>query len=260
MILQNNEQLNIYKQAGLLSIQILWQVSRLVKEGSSPMKIDDLAFELCKKNDVRPSFYGVESGNLIYNHSCCISVNEQILHAIPIKKPFEYGDLVKIDFGIAYQGFFTDHCFTFVAGGYKNQKDRLLVEVSHKATLASLPLAIAGRKTGDLGFAMRRTAKESGFEVVKDFVGHGIGNSLHDRPIISPYALQDTGDTLKKGMVLCLECQVTAGSGDYIVKPDGWTIVSADGEKAGMVEYMVVVEEDSPLILTPTQDWNPVVV
>lgn len=259
MIIKDSDQLETYKQAGLLSTQILEQLGLALKEGSTSQKVDNLAFELCKKNSVVPSFFGVESGNRVYQYASCISVNDQILHALPNSRPFEYGDIVKIDFGIVYKGFFTDHCYTFVVGGYKDAKDEALVAASNAATLASIPKAKVGNRVGDLGFVMRKTANELGFEIVRDFVGHGIGMSLHDLPIINPYAKENTGEVLVEGLVLCLECQVTKGDGSYKVGPDGWTIVSPQGYKAGMVEYMVIVGQESPLILTPTDNWQPII-
>lgn len=254
MIIQNDEQLAIYKKAGQISTQILDKLRQAIVPGKTALEVDQLADELCKKHQVRPNFKGQGSPSNPYKHATCISVNDTVVHGIPDKRQFQPGDVVKLDFGIEYMGLNTDHCFTVGVGELKD-KDHRLVTTARKAIQKAASLAIVGNQTGDLGFAMQTIANQAGMTTAKEFVGHGIGKTLHDKPQIPAYGQPATGFVLQKGMVLCVEAQVLAGKDDVYIESDGWTVKTVDGKNAAMFEYMVVVQEKKPLYLTPTLDW-----
>ena len=176
------------------------------------------------------------------------------MHGIPNGRQFQDGDVVKIDFGIEYQGLNTDHCFTIGLGKFSSQ-DKKLMTAARSGIQAAAKKAVTGAWTGDLGYTMQRAANRAGFTVAKEFVGHGIGRTLHDDPQIPAYGRPGTGSRLEPGAVLCVEAQVLAGRDDVYLAEDGWTIKTSDGSNAAMFEYMVVVQEDQPLFLTPTLDW-----
>lgn len=257
MIVTSRNQLKQYKRATNLSTKIMAELKKAIKVGVAPIQLDQLAGELCRKNGVLPAFKGVENGRLTYQHNSCISVNDEILHGIPGRQPLKEGDLVKIDFGIIYHEFYTDHCFT-VGVGKVNKEDKKLLEVGRRAVLNAVALARPDEHTGDLGHAMHSTAQESGFETLKEYVGHGIGTSLHGEPEIPAYGQPGQGQELKKNMIICVECQVVPGSDQVFVDQSGWTVKTKDGQKGVMFEYMVRVDKN-PEILTQTQDWPLVV-
>jgi methionyl aminopeptidase len=254
MIIQNDQQLATYQEAGQLSTQILEQLRQAVKVGVTALEIEQLAVDLCQQHQVKPVFQGVGPKDNQYQYATCISVNDTVVHGIPDERPFQAGDLVKVDFGIEYQGLMTDHCFSLGLEPVSVQ-DKQLLQVARQAIQQAAQHALVGRQVGDLGSIMQTTARKHGFTVAKEFVGHGIGHTLHDQPQIPAYGRVGTGPKLKSGMVLCVEAQVLAGDDGLYITEDGWTVKTCGGHKAAMFEYMVVVAEKEPIILTPTFDW-----
>jgi methionyl aminopeptidase len=258
MIIETEDQLRTYRKAAQISTEIMAQLRDALKPGLYPIELDTLAGELCKKNKVLAAFKGVVQSGNTYHHNSCISVNDEILHGIPSdKRALQVGDLVKVDFGIIYQGLFTDHCFT-VAIGKATPQDEKLLRVGREAVLKAVDLAVTGTRTGDLGFMMHKTATRAGFDVLKQYIGHGIGTTLHNEPEIPAWGKKGRGELLKKNMVICVEAQVVAGTDETYTDKNGWTIKSADGANGVMFEYMVRVD-DEPEILTNTVDWPLVV-
>lgn len=255
MFIRSATDLSRYQAVGQISTDVLAKLRGAVKVGVTPLEIDSLAFDFCAQQAATPNFVGVGARNNQYQHATCISVNDTILHGIPDDTPLKKGDIVKIDFGLNYQGINTDHCCTVVVGEFLNAQDEKLVKTTRAAVQAATKLAIAGKHIGDLGFAMASTAWEAGFDVVKEFVGHGIGKTLHEEPQIPAYGKKGKGEVLQEGMVICIEAQVVAGSDEIRQLEDGWTIKTVDGSNAAMFEYMVVVGKQKPIYLTPTLDW-----
>ena len=259
MIVTNKKQVQAYKEAGKVSTFILKQLKDATKAGVYPIEIDDLAFKLCKKNDVIPSFKGVSNGKSHYEHATCISVNDTVVHGIPdANRALQPGDIVKLDFGIIHNKLFTDHCVT-VGIEKLSPNDQQLVEITKQAVLSAAKQAIAGNTTGLLGNIMHETALENGFDVLKNYIGHGIGLSLHEDPEIPAFGHPLRGTVLEKGMVICVEAQLVAGSDQVITAKDTWSVKTADGSNSAMFEYMVIVGKRQPKFLTPTQDWPLIV-
>jgi len=254
MIIKSSQKLNEYKEATSISTKILRQLYDFIEIGRTGLQVDKLADSLCQKHQVKSAFKGVKSGKNIYQYTTCISVNDTIVHGIPSSRKFCAGDVIKVDFGIIYKGLYTDHCFTV---GLKEltKQDKNLITTAHKAILKATRQAIVGKTTGDLGFIMEKIANKSGFNTIKDFVGHGIGYSLHEPPQLAAFGDQHSGVTLQEGMLLCVEAQLVPGSNEIRYSSDGWTVKTKDGGKSAMFEFMVVVRKKQPLILTPTMDW-----
>lgn len=255
MIVRSPEELHAYRKVAQLSTHILWKLHQKAAEGVTPLEIDALAEKLCKDNGARPNFKGVGSPKNPYQHSTCIAVNDVVVHGIPQNEPLKKGDIVKLDFGLEKDGFNTDHCVTVVIGGFASEEDRKLVEVTKAAVLKAAHLARVGKRVGDLGYAMESTAYSAGFTVAEQYVGHGIGATLHEEPQIPAWGDPDSGQKLREGMVICVEAQVIAGSNDLYTDADGWSVKTRDGSRAAMFEYMVLVGRKEAEILTPTMDW-----
>lgn len=255
MNINSDHQLAKYQAVGKKSAEILWQLWEATLEGVTPLEIDHLAERLCQKYGVSSAFKGVGSKKNPYRHVTCINVNDGVVHGIPSTIPLQKGDLVKVDFGIVDDGFYTDHCFT-KSIGEPSSEDLRLMNVARQAVQNAARQAIAGNQVGDLGFTMQSIAEKAGFCTVKEFVGHGIGFTMHDEPQIPAWGQKGKGLTLKRGQVLCVEAQVIASADDGVyMAEDGWTILSESGAKAAMFEYMVVVQEKKPVFLTQTLDW-----
>ncbi len=253
MIITNKREENILKEGANISVKILKELGGSIKVGVTPLEIDNMAGMLCKEYKVKPAFKKVRG----YDFNTCISVNNVAVHGIPKDIPLEKGDLVSIDFGIVYKGYYTDHCWTWSVG-QPNSKNMKLLEVGRKAVEECLPLAITGNYTGDLGYTMEKNAKDNGFNILKMFVGHGIGKTLHDLPDIPAYGIKGTGTRLLTGMVICIECQVVDDSGKVVLDDDGWSAMTERGGNSVMFEYMVIVDNDKPTILTDTLNWDTV--
>jgi len=256
MIINSDYQLQRYQEVGKLSSEILWQLWQATIAGVTPLEIDDLATRLCQKNGVTPAFKGVGHKKNPYRWTTCIAVNDAVVHGIPNQVPLQMGDIVKVDFGmISADGLYTDHCFTKSIGEPSGEDLRLL-KVARRSVQEAARKAVVGNQVGDLGYTMQSLVEQAGFSVVKEFVGHGIGYTMHDEPQIPAFGQVRKGLTLKRGQVLCIESQVIASTDDGVyMDDDGWTIRSSSGAQAAMFEYMVVVQERKVVFLTPTLDW-----
>ena len=260
MQIKNKHDEKMIRESAEIATAILQSARKLIKPGVLPIEIDQYMGEEFKKHNVKPSFKGVKMGNApTYQYNTCIGVNDEVLHAIPSStRKFQAGDIIKIDFGIINNGYYTDQCFTFAIPPL-SIGDIMLINAGKSAVENAVAKAIDGNKTGDLGFQMDKTASESGFSVLVDYVGHGIGRSLHEEPEIPAYGVPGTGQTLRKGMVVCVECQVVEGDGEVYIADDGWTIKTINGGKGVMFEYMVIIGKNKPEIITPMQNWSSVV-
>lgn len=255
MIINSDHQLAKYQEIGKKSTEILWQLWQATVEGTTPVAIDKLAERLCQKYGVTSAFKGVGSRKNPFRYVTCIGINDVVVHGIPTDIPLVKGDMVKVDFGLIDDGFYTDHCFT-KSIGEPSPEDLRLMKVARRAIQEAARKAVVGNQVGDLGFTMANVAEQAGFVTVKEFVGHGIGFTMHDEPQIPAWGKVRSGLTLKRGEVLCVEAQVIASKDDGVyMEEDGWTIKSDSGAKSAMFEYMVVVQEKRPVFLTPTLEW-----
>jgi len=250
MIIQNNREENLITEAAKISVEILSKLGDMVKEGITPLEIDDYAGELCREYKVHPSFKRVKD----YHYNTCISVNDVAVHGIPKDIPLKKGDLVSIDFGIVYKGMYTDHCWTWCVGKADEEKMKLLL-AGRNAVENAITKAVVGNRTGDLGYEMEKEAKRNGFNVLSVYVGHGVGKSLHEDPEIPAFGKRGSGSLLEDGMVICIECQVVDDVDGVNIDEDDWSARTINGGNAVMFEYMVIVRKDSPTILTDTFKW-----
>lgn len=248
--------IQVHREAAEISTNIMRQIVDAVQPGISVKKLDDLAVELCNQYQVEPAFHGVGERNNPFPGNICVSINDETLHTIPTADSVvKDGDLVKVDFGIIYKGYYTDHCVTVVVGDISEREQQLWSVTKFAVEQAALA-AHPGATTGDLGHKMYSIVSLAGFDVLKDYVGHGIGKNLHLSPEIPAYGNPGMGDELKTGQVICVEAQVVMGTDKTLIDKDGWTIRTADGEKSAMFEYMVYVGKDGPEILTDTRNWD----
>ncbi len=254
MIIQDKNTLKNYQKAGEISTEILGQLREKIGVGVSALEVEQLADQLCQERGLTPAFKGVGEAHNQYQYITCISINDTVVHGVPNDHKFEKGDVVKVDFGIKYKGLNTDHCFT-VGVGSVEPRDLKLIKSAQRGIQAAAKKAVVGNYTGDLGYTMQTEASQQGFTVAKEFVGHGIGRTLHDDPQIPAFGQPRSGKKLKQGMVLCVEAQYLAGGDSVYIENDGWTVKTVDRANSAMFEYMVVVQEEEPVFLTPTLDW-----
>lgn len=260
MKVKSKKDLQIVRGNCKIALEILKELVDVVEPGIDGYEVDQRAIELCKKHKVKPAFKDYRlKGSPPYPNAVDFCINNEVVHAITEPgKMVKKGDLVTVDFGIVNKDFYTDNCVTV---GIKkiSEKNQKLIETAKLAVTNSIHKAVVGNTTGDIGFTMHSVAKLAGFDVVKHYIGHGIGKSLHEAPEIPAYGEQGSGAKLEPGMLLCLEAQVVPGSDQVKVAKDGWTVITKDGKNCAWFEYMVLVTEGKPEVLTDTRNWPLIV-
>lgn len=232
--------------AGEIAARIVERLSHELKPGVSAGDLNRLSAEMCREYGVEPAFLGYQD----FQYNICIAVNDEVVHGIPYDtKVFQDGDLVKLDFGVKYRGYYSDHCRTFSIGKVSELHQKLMI-VGEQATLNAVALCKTGNRIGDISHAMQSTAENAGFSVVKMYIGHGIGKKLHEDPEVPAFGQAGTGPTLQEGMVICVECQVCEKKADITHDRDGWTSRTKDGGYVVMFEHMVHITSQGPDVLT----------
>jgi methionyl aminopeptidase len=231
--------------ANRIVAEILEGVKEKVQPGIETRELDELAEELCRKHKVKPAFKGYRG----YPRSICVSVNEEVVHGIPGPRRLKAGDLVSLDFGVKYDGYYGDAAIT-VGVGEVGEKARALMAATEKSLYAGIAEVKAGKRLSDISHAVQTVVEGAGFGVIREFVGHGIGRSLHEDPQIPNFGPPDRGPTLQVGMTFAIEPMTSMGSWQVRILPDGWTAVTQDGSYAAHFEHSVALTENGVLILS----------
>ena len=248
--LKSPQDIDIMRQTNVIVAEILAAVCERVKPGVTTGELDRLAEEETLRRGAVPAFKGYQVAGRVYPRCLCISVNEEIVHGIPSeKRVLQAGDIVGVDYGVRYRGFYGDSAVTVAVGRTDGESQRLIA-ATREALLAGIAQARPGNRMGDISSAIQERAEKEGFSVVRDFVGHGIGTRLHEEPQVPNYGVRDRGLRLKAGMVLAIEPMVNAGGADVVIKPDGWTAVTRDGSRSAHFEHSVAVMESGPYVLS----------
>lgn len=239
-------ELEILRKAGRILSSILKEVSGSVSAGMTTRDIDLLTEQLIAARGCQAAFKGYRG----YPASACVSVNEQIVHGIPSAgKVIQDGDIVSVDAGLIYNGYYADMAVTVPVGNVDPEVMRLL-EVTRESLLKGIAQARAGEHLSNISHAVQSYAEANGCSVVRDFVGHGIGQHLHEDPEILNYGPPHLGPVLQEGMVFCIEPMLNLGTWQTRILEDGWTVVTADGKPSAHFEHMVSIREGEPEILT----------
>jgi methionyl aminopeptidase len=207
--------------------------------------LDDRAYELTLKKGAKPAFKGYQG----FPKTLCVSVNEEVVHGIPDGRELKKGDIVGIDFGVVYDGWYGDSAVTVPVGPISQEASQL-VKTTEACLNRAIEVCYKGNRIGDIGHAVQALAEEKGYGVVREFVGHGIGRALHEEPQVPNFGKKGTGIELQPGMVLAIEPMITAGSHRVKVLKNNWTAVTVDGSLAAHFEHTVAITEQGPVILT----------
>ncbi len=231
--------------ANRMVAEILEGVKEKVRPGIETQELDELAEEMCRQRRVEPAFKGYRG----YPRSICVSVNEEVVHGIPGTRKLADGDLVSLDFGVKYDGYYGDAAITVPVG--KVAPEALaLMETTEKSLYAGIDQVKVGNHLTDISHAVQTVVEGAGFGVVRDFVGHGIGRSLHEDPQIPNFGPPGRGPALQVGMTLAIEPMTVLGSHKVRILKDGWTAVTQDGSYAAHYEHSVALTENGVLILS----------
>ena len=237
------------RQANVIVAEVLQELKHKVAPGITTLELDSIAEELTLKKKAIPAFKGYAVAGRIFPRCLCVSINEEIVHGIPSHRALREGDIVGLDYGVIYDGFYGDSAVTVGVGRVSEDAKRLM-EVTELALHKGIEQLHEGKRLGDLGAVVQQTAESAGYSVVRAFVGHGIGKKLHEEPPVPNYGEPDRGVRLKEGMVLAIEPMVNAGGYEVEIKDDGWTAVTKDGSLAAHFEHSVAVTKNGPYILS----------
>ena len=231
--------------ANRIVAEILEGVKEKVQPGIETRELDELAEEMCRQRRVKPAFKGYRG----YPRSICVSVNEEVVHGIPGPRCLKAGDVVSLDFGVKYEGFYGDAAIT-VGVGDVGEKARALIAVTEESLYAGIAKVKAGQRLSDISHAVQTVVEGAGFGVIREFVGHGIGRSLHEDPQIANFGPPDRGPMMQVGMTFAIEPMTSMGSWQVRILQDGWTAITQDGSCAAHFEHSVALTENGVLILS----------
>ena len=237
---------------GQILADTLVLLRRAVRPGITTQALDELAEEFIRGHEgATPAFKGLYG----FPRSVCTSINHEVVHGIPsAKRTLEEGDLLSLDVGVRYAGFYTDAATTVPVGEIDETSQRLL-EVTEQSLEAGIAAATMGNHVGDIGNAVQGVVEKAGFSVVRELVGHGVGVEPHEDPQIPNYGKPRRGTKLAPGLTIAIEPMVNVGTAKTIVLPDQWTIVTADGSRSAHFEHTVAVTEHGPRVLSrPSRD------
>jgi methionyl aminopeptidase len=250
IVRKSAKELEQMARAGTVVAETLSLLGEHIRPGVTTGELDRIADEFIRSKGGIPTFLGYR-GPYPYPASICTSPNEVVVHGIPNAYALIEGDILSVDVGVTLDGFVADSAYTFPVGEIDPEAERLL-EACKAALHAGIEQARAGRKLTDISHAVQRATEEAGFSVVRSLVGHGVGRDMHEDPQIPNYGEPGRGPTLAPGMTLAIEPMITAGGHEVVVRPDKWTIATADGSLSAHFEHTVGVTDDGPMILTAT--------
>ncbi|MBR5410151.1 MAG: type I methionyl aminopeptidase [Clostridia bacterium] len=246
IVLKTRRELELMREAGRISATALKLAGQAVEPGVTTAEIDRVAADYIKSQGATAAFLNYNG----FPATACISVNNEVIHGIPDKQHvLREGDIVSIDLGAVYGGYYGDNAYTFFCGRVSPEAERLCT-VTKEALYLGLRKAVAGNRLGDVGAAIAQHCINQGYGVVRDYTGHGVGTHLHEDPSIPNYGTPGRGMRLLPGMTLAIEPMINEGTEAVRVLKNGWTVVTADGKLSAHFEHSVAVTDGECLILT----------
>ncbi|HWQ30282.1 MAG TPA: type I methionyl aminopeptidase [Negativicutes bacterium] len=238
-------EIEMMRIAGRIVAETLELMRESIRPGITTLELDTIAEAHIRKRGGIPAFKGYNG----FPASICSSINEQVVHGIPGSTTLKDGDIIGIDIGAVYEGYYGDAARSFGIGNIDDEVRKLL-RVTEESFFAGIEYAVEGNRLSDISNRIQKHVEANGFSVVRDFVGHGIGSSMHEEPQIPNYGLPNKGPRLVAGMALAIEPMVNLGRYAVKVLKDGWTVVTADGKPSAHYENTIVITKDKPEILT----------
>lgn len=243
---KTKEEIELMRISSQLVSKTLAEVAKIIRPGISTFDLDIFAEQFIRDNGAVPSFKGYQD----FPYTCCISVNDAVVHGFPVKDPLKEGDIVSVDVGVFKNGFHGDSAYTFAIGEIGDDLKQLL-RVTKESLYRGIEKAVQGNRVGDIAFAIQNyTEKEHGYGVVRELVGHGLGRKLHEEPQVPNYGKRGTGAKLKEGMVIAIEPMINMGTKNVYHDKDGWTIRTEDGKPAAHYEHNVSIGKNKPDLLS----------
>lgn len=245
IIIKSPEEIETMRFSSRIVAEVLAKVSEKVRAGVTTRDLDIFAEELILKRGAKPAFKGYRG----FPSTLCTSINEEVVHGIPSRRQLREGDILSIDLGVFSQGYYGDAAVTVPVGNVSKEAQGL-IDTTKRSLFKGIEAAVAGNRLYDVSFAVQKEAEGGGYSVVRDFVGHGIGTSLHEEPQVPNYGSPGRGPLLKEGMVIAIEPMINMNGYNVRVTEDDWTVVTADGSLSAHFEHTVAIRSNGPEILT----------
>ena len=242
---KTDEEIELIRKSSLLVGKTLAECAKLIAPGVKTTDLDKTAEAFIRDHGAEPGFKGYNG----FPASLCISKNAVVVHGFPDDEPLKEGDIVSVDCGVFWNGFFGDSAYTFAVGEVDAETARLM-EVTKSCLKKGIENAVAGNRLGDIGFAVQKEAESNGFSVVRDLVGHGIGRNLHEEPQVPNYGRRGRGPMLRDGLVIAIEPMINQGKKEVEQHSDGWTILTQDRKPSAHYEHTVAVRKGKAEILS----------
>lgn len=243
--LKSERQIAMMHEAGKLLAKCHQAIARMIKPGISTLEIDAFVEDFLARHGATPEQKGYQG----YPYATCASVNDEVCHGFPRRKPLKNGDIVTIDLVVNLNGALADSAWSYAVGSISAETARLL-EVTKTALYKGIEQAVAGNRLGDIGHAIQQYVEAEGFSVVREFTGHGIGSTIHEDPQVLHFGTPGKGLRLKEGMVITIEPMVNVGTWRTKMDENGWTARTLDGSLSAQYEHTIAITKDGPLILT----------
>ncbi|MED3561817.1 type I methionyl aminopeptidase [Bacillus xiapuensis] len=245
IVLKSQREIEAMQKAGEILASCHKEIAKLIKPGVTTWEIEEFVEDFLKKNHATPEQKGYKG----YEFATCASINDEICHGFPRKEPLKEGDIVTIDMVVNYNGALADSAWSYAVGDVSPETDHLL-KVTKEALYKGIEQAVPGNRIGDIGHAIQKYVESEGLSVVRDFIGHGIGTVIHEKPDVPHYGLPGKGPRIKEGMVFTIEPMVNIGMYHTKMDLNGWTARTVDGTYSAQYEHTIAITKEGPIILT----------
>ncbi len=238
-------EIEIMREAAQIVSRTLGILAAEITPGITPLFLDKIAEEYIRSQNAIPGFLGLYD----FPNTLCISINEQVVHGIPTNQPLKEGDIISVDCGSYFEGYYGDHAYTFEVGEVAPEVKKLL-EVTKECLQIGIEQTRIGNRIGDIGFHIQQHAEKHGYGVVRDLVGHGLGRTMHEEPQVPNYGRRGTGKQILEGLTIAIEPMINMGTEQVVQADDNWTIVTYDGKPSAHFEHDVAVVNGQPEVLS----------
>ncbi len=245
IIYKTREQIELIREAAQVVSRALGKVAEAIEPGITTLELDAIAESYIRSQKAIPGFLGLYD----FPNTLCISVNEQVVHGYPTKEPIKDGDIVSVDCGAILNGYYGDHAYTFAVGNVSPEKLKLL-QVTKECLDIGIAQTRVGNRLGDIGYHIQKHAEDHGYGVVRELVGHGIGQTMHEEPQVPNYGRRGRGKKIKEGLTIAIEPMINLGTERIKYLEDDWTIATLDGLASAHFEHNVAVVDGEPDVLS----------
>jgi methionyl aminopeptidase len=245
IIYKTPDEIQIMREAAQIVSRTLGLIAAEIKPGVKTIDLDKMAEEYIRSQNALPGFLGLYD----FPNTLCVSINDEVVHGYPRKEPLKDGDIVSIDCGAFFEGFYGDHAYTFEVGEVKPEIRKLL-QVTKECLDLGIEQTKVGNRIGDIAWAIQNHAEKNGYGVVKDLVGHGLGRTMHEEPQVPNYGRRGHGKKIQEGLTIAIEPMINLGTDKVYTAKDNWTIVTADGLPSAHFEHDVAVVNGIPEVLS----------